>query len=90
MKLQTLGILILLILILLTAFLIRIQGTPHIPEGLLAVKIAAVVPKWPVVVSVSWMLGSVFFSMVMGVGFGLYPAMRAARLSPIDALRADT
>ena len=58
--------------------------------ALLAVKIVPVVPKWPVVVSVSWMLGSVFFSMVMGVGFGLYPAMRATQLSPIDALRADT
>ena len=33
MKRQTLGILILLILLLFTAFLIRIQGTPHIPEG---------------------------------------------------------
>ena len=57
--------------------------------ALLAVKIVPIVPKWPVVVSISWMLGSVFFSMVMGVGFGLYPAMRTARLSPIDALRAD-
>lgn len=33
MKTRTLGTLILLILLLLTAFLIRIQGTPHIPEG---------------------------------------------------------
>ena len=58
--------------------------------ALLAVKIVPIVPKWPVVLSVPWMLGSVFFSVMMGVSFGLYPAMRAARLSPIDALRTDT
>lgn len=37
--------------------------------------------------SMPWILISVFFSVGIGVGFGLYPAMRAARLSPIDALR---
>ena len=53
----------------------------------LAVRIVPVVEAWPVVLSLSWMLISVIFSIVMGVSFGVYPAMRAARLSPIDALR---
>lgn len=57
--------------------------------ALLAVKIVPVVSKWPVVLSMPWILISVFFSLVIGVGFGLYPAMRAARLSPIDTLRTD-
>ena len=55
----------------------------------LAVRIVPVVPTWPVVLSGHWILISVIFSIFMGVGFGVYPAMRAARLSPIDALRAE-
>ena len=45
--------------------------------------------EWPVVLSLPWMLISVLFSVFMGVSFGVYPAVRAARLSPIDALRAE-
>ena len=53
----------------------------------LAVRIVLVVDAWPVVLSLQWILISVIFSIVMGVGFGVYPAIRAAQLSPIDALR---
>ena len=55
----------------------------------LAVRIVPIVPEWPVVLSLPWILISVLFSIFMGVGFGVYPAMRAARLSPIDALRTE-
>ena len=55
----------------------------------LAVRIVLVVETWPVVLSVPWVLTSVIFSILMGVGFGVYPAMRAARLPPIDALRTE-
>ena len=55
----------------------------------LAVRILPIVLEWPVVLSVPWILISVLFSIFMGVSFGVYPAMRAARLSPIDALRSE-
>ncbi|MCY3742434.1 MAG: ABC transporter permease [Candidatus Poribacteria bacterium] len=55
----------------------------------LAVRIVLVVDAWPVVLSLRWILISVTFSIVMGVGFGVYPAIRAAQLSPIDALRSE-
>ena len=55
----------------------------------LAVHIVPILPEWPVVLSGHWILISVIFSIFMGIGFGVYPAMRAARLSPIDALRAE-
>ena len=55
----------------------------------LAVRIVPVVDAWPVELSLPWILTSVIFSIVMGVGFGVYPAMQAARLSPVDALRTE-
>ena len=56
----------------------------------LAVRILPIVPEWPVILSLPWILISVIFSIFMGVCFGVYPAIRASRMSPIDALRIDT
>ena len=55
----------------------------------LAVRIVRVVPEWPVVLSLPWILTAVIFSIFMGVTFGVYPAVLAARLSPIEALRTE-
>ena len=54
-----------------------------------AVRIVQIVPEWPVVLSLPWILTSIIFSVFMGVSFGVYPAMLAARLAPIDALRTE-
>lgn len=38
----------------------------------------------------TWMtIASFAFSLAMGVGFGMYPAVKASALQPVDALRAD-
>ena len=55
----------------------------------LAVRIVQVVPEWPVVLSLTWILTSVIFSIFMGITFGVYPAILAAQLSPIEALRTE-
>ena len=55
----------------------------------IAVKVVKIVPEWPAVLSVQWMVISVAFSAVIGIVFGVYPAVKAARLSPIEALRAE-
>ena len=55
----------------------------------IAVKVAKIVPEWPAVISVQWMVISVAFSATIGIFFGVYPAIKAARLSPIETLRAE-
>ena len=60
------------------------KGIAHI-----AVRIVKIVPEWPAVLSPQWVLVSVFFSMLIGVCFGLYPAIKAMRMSPIEALRTE-
>ncbi len=55
----------------------------------LAVRIVEIVPEWPAVLSLQWVLISVSFSALLGICFGVYPAIKAMRLSPIEALRAE-
>ncbi len=44
---------------------------------------------WPFVISVYPALLACGFSLLIGVTFGLYPALRAAKLDPVEALRYE-
>ena len=64
--------------------------------GLIGMGLGAVVSRlianaqnWPLEISRPVMLLAAVFSCAVGVFFGLYPALRAARLDPIEALRRE-
>lgn len=64
-------------------------GIGGIGVGRCASIIIAHVLKWPVSVSLSAIVISAGISAAIGVVFGFYPAWRASRLNPIDALRHE-
>ena len=43
----------------------------------------------PVAISATAAVGALVVSLLIGIGAGVYPANRAARLAPIDALRNE-
>ena len=52
-------------------------------------EIMSYVTTMPVAISIPAAIGSVLFSMVIGIVFGVFPSYKAANLNPIDALRHE-
>jgi putative ABC transport system permease protein len=75
---------------LVTAFtLAMLGGLLGVAMGLAIARIVAAYADWPTVVTTWSVVLSLGVSVVVGVVSGLYPAMRAARLDPIQALHAE-
>ena len=61
-------------------------GAAGIGLGWLATSIVTDIGGFPMVISPAAVALAFFFSLIIGVFFGLYPAIKAARLDPVDAL----
>ena len=66
-----------------------IGGLLGVALGVLAAGELASQFDWPTVIRPDIVLIAVAFSAAVGIGFGLYPARKASRLDPIQALRYE-
>jgi len=69
--------------------LATIGGTIGVALGIGAAYAIAHAAGWPSLVSPNAVVIAVLFSGLVGIFFGFYPAKRAARLDPIEALRRE-
>ena len=72
-----------------SAVLSLVGGVIGIGVGVAAAKLTTALAGWPTIISPSFLVIAFVFSATVGVVFGLYPAHKASRLNPIDALRYE-
>lgn len=69
--------------------LTSIGGIIGVISGIALSRVVARVSGSPTAISIPAIIGSVVFSMLIGLIFGLLPSVKAANLNPIDALRSE-
>jgi len=70
-------------------FLSVTGGVTGIAAGVMISVLISTVAHWPTQLSAAAVAGGFLFSVAVGVFFGYYPARKASRLNPIEALRYE-
>jgi len=70
-------------------FLSLVGGVAGIVFGICVSETISFVAGWPTPISLTAILGGFAFSAAVGIFFGYYPARKASRLDPIEALRYE-
>ena len=66
-----------------------VGGILGIVIGALVASLVNAFSPFPAVIQPGWVLAAFFTSLAVGLGFGIWPAAKAARLDPIEALRYE-
>lgn len=66
-----------------------VGGCLGIVVGVVGARVTTAIAGWPTIISAETVIAAFVFSIAVGLFFGLYPANKAARLNPIDALRYE-
>ena len=66
-----------------------IGGVLGVAFGMGSARLLTHVIGWPTIVNVPAVAAAFLFSLIVGVFFGLYPANKASKLNPIEALRYE-
>lgn len=66
-----------------------VGGVVGVIVGIVGARLTTVIAGWPTIISLDAIVIAVIFSLAVGIFFGLYPANKAARLNPIEALRYE-
>ncbi len=69
--------------------LCQIGGIAGILLGVIAGNLLGIYLKTAVVIPIDWVLIGLIICTIVGIVFGVYPAYKAAKLNPIDALRYE-
>ena len=64
-------------------------GCLGVTIGVALSKLISMAAGWPTIISLDSILLGTIFSAMVGIFFGFYPARKASRLDPIDALRYE-
>ncbi len=69
--------------------LTTIGGLVGVLTGIAGARLLTTVVGWPTIISTQAIVIAFIFSIAVGIFFGLYPANKASKLNPIDALRYE-